>query len=70
MSSENKALKIINYLVVFFLLCTLALAVSFFVQQEPGLGATFSGMLVVFGFLYWKYGLTYFEVRDPEADNF
>lgn len=69
MDSGKKALKALNFIVVFFILATLLLAANFFFKSEIGLGATFGGMFIAFVFLYWRYGLSFFEVSNPKADN-
>ncbi|NGP75473.1 hypothetical protein G3570_02430 [Balneolaceae bacterium YR4-1] len=63
MNSGDKALKVINIIVVIsFIIAPMLLAGNFFIQGEYGLGATFAGILAVFLFIYWKVGISYFEV--------
>ena len=63
MNSGDKALKIINIVVVTLIIITLLLAGNFFIQGAHGLGATFGGMLIVFSYIYWQKGIDYFEVK-------
>ncbi len=64
MKQGDKALKIINIIIVFtFIIAPFLLASNFFIQAEYGLGVTFTGMLIVFSYLYWKFGVSYFEVK-------
>lgn len=63
MNSGDKALKIINIIVLFnVIIAPLLLAGNFFIQGDYGLGATFGGMLIIFSLLYWKFGVSYFKV--------
>ena len=64
MKSRDNALKIINVFVVFnFIIAPLLLAINFFIRGKYGLGATFTAMLIVSSFLYWKFGVSYFEIE-------
>lgn len=63
MKSGEKALKIIHIVVVVTcIIAPLLLAGNFFIEGKYGLGATFAGMLALFSFVYWKVGISYFEI--------
>lgn len=67
MRSGEKALKIINIIVVLsFIIAPLLLTGNFILQGKYGLGATFGSMALAFSFLYWKFGRSYFEVTRPQ----
>lgn len=64
MEKTDKVLKFLNVLfVISFIIGPLLLAVSYFIGNEIGLGMTFTGLFILAGFLYWRYGVDFFDVN-------
>jgi hypothetical protein len=70
MGKGDKILKVLNFLIIiFFLISPLLLAISYFLQSKVGLGMTFGGMFIITLYLYWRYGIDYFEVKWFKKTN-